>query len=140
MADHYSAQYDQFAADVHAHVRRVAFGDDLGQNSWLTVDELERFSAWLELQQSSRLLDVACGSGGPALHLARQTGCAVTGVELYEEAVAVARRLAAERDLEARFLQADASRPLPLESAAFDAILCIDAIKHLPDRTAVLAD
>lgn len=120
VADHYSAQYGQFAAEVHAQVRQLAFGEDIGQNSWLTVDELERFSSWLELGQASHLLDVACGSGGPALHLARLTGCEVTGVELYEEAVTTANRMAAKAGLEARarFVEADASRPLPFESAA----------------------
>ena len=36
------AHYREFAADVDAEVRRAAFGADVGQNSWLTVDELDR--------------------------------------------------------------------------------------------------
>ena len=142
VAEHYSAQYSQFASDVHASVRHAAFGEDIGQNSWLTVDELEQFSSWLELRGSSRLLDVACGSGGPALHLARTTGCSITGVELYEQAVSTAETAAraAGLDKRARFLQADARRKLPFDAATFDAILCVDAINHFPDRQAVLAD
>jgi SAM-dependent methyltransferase len=142
VADHYSAHYGQFAAGVHAQVRRAAFGEDIGQNSWLTLEELERFGGWLALGRSRRLLDVACGSGGPALHLARLTGCEIVGVELYAEAVANASGMALEAGLEtqARFLQADASQPLSLESGSFDAILCIDAINHLPDRQRVLRD
>src|SRR5260370_2841973 len=88
LADHYSAQYGQFGAQVHAEVPRAAFGQDIGQNSWLTVPELERFSSSLELGNSSRLLDVASGSGGPALHLARETGCDATGVGPYVEPAA----------------------------------------------------
>jgi SAM-dependent methyltransferase len=142
LADHYSAQYGQFGAQVHAQVRRAAFGQDIGQNSWLTVAELERFSSSLELGNSSRLLDVASGSGGPALHLARETGCDVTGVELSDEAVETANQLAAETGLEARarFVRADASRPLPFGDDAFDAVLCVDAVNHLPGREAVFAD
>jgi SAM-dependent methyltransferase len=142
VAEHYSTQYGQFAADVHASVRRSAFGQDIGQNSWLTVDELDRFAAWLGVGASSRLLDVACGSGGPALYLVRVTGCCVTGVELYEEAVSTATATAHQAGLEtrARFVQADARRALPFEDATFDAILCVDAINHLPDRRAVFAD
>jgi ubiquinone/menaquinone biosynthesis C-methylase UbiE len=140
LADHCSAQYGQFSAQVHARVRRVAFGEDIGQNSWLTVAEPERFSSSLQLGNSSRLLDVACGSGGPALHLARETGCDVTGVELYDEAVEAANQLTAGTGLEARvrFVRADASRPLQFEDDAFDAVLCVDAINHLPGRGAVL--
>ena len=40
VVDHYGAQYREFAGDVYAEVRRAAFGEDIGQNSWLTVDEL----------------------------------------------------------------------------------------------------
>jgi SAM-dependent methyltransferase len=140
--DHYGAHYRDFGADVYGDVRREAFGVDIGQNSWLVIEELERFGSWLELEPSARLLDVACGSGGPALHLARLTGCEVVGVELYEEAVANGNRLAGEAglDLRASFVQADASRPLPFEGEAFDAILCVDAINHFPGRPGVLAD
>jgi SAM-dependent methyltransferase len=142
VVDHYGAQYREFAADVYAEVRRAAFGEDVGQNSWLTVDELDRFVSRLGLRQTARLLDVACGSGGPTLHVARLTGCQAIGVELYGEAVAEGTRLAQEAGLEreASFLQADASERLPFEDGSFDAILCIDAINHLPDRTRVLRD
>jgi SAM-dependent methyltransferase len=140
--DHYGAHYRAFAAEVYARVRREAFGDDVGQNSWLTRDELDRFAGRLELGTSTRLLDIACGSGGPALHLARATGCEVVGVELEAEAVASGIRQAREAGLGARatFLQADASRRLPFEDGSFDAILCVDAICHLADRSRVLAD
>jgi SAM-dependent methyltransferase len=142
VVDHYGAHYRDFAADVYAEVRGAAFGEDVGQNSWLTRDELERFLSWLELEPSARLLDVGCGSGGPALHVARLTGCEVVGVELYEDAVASGNRMAREAGLEKRasFVQADASQPLPFEGGSFDAILCVDAINHLPDRPRVLAD
>lgn len=142
MVDHYGAHYRAFAADVYAEVRREAFGDDVGQNSWVTRDELERFEGWLELGPSARLLDVACGSGGPALHLARRTGCRVVGIEVEEHAVASGSRQAHETGLESRvsFIQADANRRLPVDDASFDAILCIDAICHLSERARVLAD
>lgn len=142
VADHYGAQYRDFAADVYAEFRRAAFGHDVGQNSWLTAEELERFAVQLRLGSSSRLLDVGCGSGGPALHVVRLTGCRVLGVELYEEAVVSANRNAHEAGLEdhATFVQADASEALPFEEGGFDAIVCIDAINHLPDRERVLAD
>jgi SAM-dependent methyltransferase len=142
IAGHYSAHYRDFTADVYGAVRRQAFGIDVGQNSWLTADELERFGAALQLQRSVRLLDVACGSGGPALHLAQLTHCDVVGVELYEDAVANGNRSAREAGLDghASFVRADAADRLPFDSGSFEAVLCIDAINHLPDRQRVLAD
>ncbi len=85
---------------------------------------------------------MACGSGGPALHLARLTECKVVGVELYGEAVMSGHERAREAGLEMRasFVQADASRPLQFDRESFDAILCVDAINHLPGRPGILAD
>src|SRR5262249_23054452 len=142
VAEHYRAHYRDFAADVYGDVRREAFGVDVGQNSWLTVDELERFGSLLKLRPSAHFLDVACGSGGPMLHLVRLTDCEAVGVELYEEAVATGRRAAVDAGLEERatFVCADASRDLPFESGSFDAVLCVDAINHLPDRCGVLTE
>jgi SAM-dependent methyltransferase len=142
VADHYGAHYRQFADDVHARVRREAFGEDIGQNSWLTLEELERFTARLELGASKRLLDVGCGSGGPLLHVARRAGCEVVGVDVHADAVENGERIAREWGLEARasFVQADADDSLPFEDGAFDAILCIDAINHIADRPRALAD
>jgi SAM-dependent methyltransferase len=142
VVDHYGAHYREFAADVYAGLRRAAFGEDVGQNSWLTVEELDRFVSRLELDSSARLLDVGSGSGGPSLHVARLTGCQVVGVELSDGAVAEGTRRAQETGLEGRasFLQADASGALPFEDGSFDAIVCIDAINHLCDRPRVVGD
>jgi SAM-dependent methyltransferase len=142
VVDHYGAHYREFAADEYAQMRRAAFGEDLGQNSWLMVDQLERFGSRLQLHSSAHLLDVGCGSGGPTLRVARLTGCQVVGVELYDEAVAEGTRRAQEAGLERRatFLQADASETLPFEDGSFDAILCIDTINHLSDRPRVARD
>lgn len=142
VVDHYGAHYRDFAADVYGEVRRAAFGEDVGQNSWLTAAELEQFASQLELRPAVRLLDIGCGSGGPAVHLARATGCSVVGVDLFQEAVANGSRIARELGLEAqaRFVQADAARPLPFENGSFDALLCIDAVNHLRGRPQVFAE
>jgi SAM-dependent methyltransferase len=142
VVDHYGAHYREFAADVYAETRRVAFGEDIGQNSWLTADELERFVSRLQIQSTARMLDVGCGSGGPSLRVAQLTECQVIGVELHNEAVVEGTRLAREAGLGQRvsFLQGDARQALPFGDSSFDAILCIDAINHLPDRPRVIGD
>ena len=138
--DHYGANYEQFAAQVYAQVRTEAFGQDIGQTSWLTADEQDIFLSWLRLQPTSRLLDVACGSGGPTIRAAKICGSTVHGIDIHEAAVRTARGQAAEANLTdtATFQQADASQPLPFADTSFDAIICIDAINHFPDRRAIL--
>jgi SAM-dependent methyltransferase len=138
----YERTYGRFRLGARERVRQETYGEDLGQNSWLTAEEWRTFAGWLGLARGSVLLDVGCGSGGPDLYLAETLGVRVTGVDRSPDAVATARRQAEERGLAglARFETADAGRPLPLEGERFDAIVCIDAINHLPDRAGVFAD
>jgi SAM-dependent methyltransferase len=140
--DHYDTSYGSFASDLSRAIRARTFDEDIGQNGWLTAAEQDRFISWLGCGAQADLLDVACGSGGPALRIAAQTGCRVTGVDIHAQGIANAAAAARERGLAAmaRFEVVDAARPLPFPDASFDAITCIDAINHLPRRAAVLAD
>jgi len=141
-AGHYNANYGNFQTDLYAQIRHEAFGEDIGQNSWLTSDEQDRFLEWLDLFPGKRLLDVACGAGGPALRIAAVTGCSVVGIDVHEQAVTTARSIAAQRGLaeRAEFQVTDATGPLPFHDASFDAITCIDAINHFSDRPRVIAE
>ena len=141
-ADHYDANYGNFQTELYAKIRREAFGEDIGQNSWLTVDEHDRFLEWLNLAPEKVLLDVACGAGGPALRIAAATGCSVVGIDVHEGAIATAKALAATRGLveRARFSAGDATAPLPFPNSNFDAITCIDAINHFPERPRIIAE
>jgi ubiquinone/menaquinone biosynthesis C-methylase UbiE len=138
----YDATYGNFQAELYEQIRREASGEDIGQNSWLTAGEQDRFLRWLNLSPGKSLLDVACGAGGPALRIAAGTSCSVVGIDVHEQAVSTACMLAAERGLDgiAEFRVVDAAKPLPFPDATFDAITCIDAINHLANRLQVVAE
>jgi ubiquinone/menaquinone biosynthesis C-methylase UbiE len=139
---YYDTTYGNFQTSLHEEIRREVYGEDIGQNGWLTADEQTKFISWLGLTAGKTLLDVACGAGGPALRIAALTSCTVTGVDIHEKAILTARSLASQRGLESRtdFLVVDADKQLPFPEASFDAITCIDAITYLPDRPRLLAD
>jgi cyclopropane fatty-acyl-phospholipid synthase-like methyltransferase len=141
-AGHYNANYGNFQTELYGQIRHEAFGEDIGQNSWLTSDEQDRFLEWLHLSPGKTLLDVACGAGGPALRIAATSGCSVVGLDIHEQAVTTASSLAAQRGLaeRAEFRSTDATKPLPFPDASFDAISCIDAINHFSDRSRVVAE
>lgn len=136
------ANYGQFAAPALRAVRAETYGEDLGQNSWITADEFARFVQWLALSPAQHVLEVACGSGGPALFLADRSGCRVTGIDADARAVETARALAGASSAASRmrFQVADADARLPFEDSTFDALVCIDALNHLLHRRTVFAE
>jgi hypothetical protein len=64
--DLYNSTYGNFKEQALAEVRRETYGEDIGQNSWLTAEEYDKFYRWLELAPELHVLEVASGSGGPA--------------------------------------------------------------------------
>ncbi len=134
--------YGEFERTLLAEIRRETYGEDIGQFSWIVADELRKFFHQLELNADSRLLDVACGSGGPALFTAHTTGCHVTGIDINQSGIRTGNQLAQARGLQSRvkFEHADASRLLPFPDASFDAIVSIDAMNHLYNRAEVLEE
>ena len=135
--DLFNNTYANFTEQVLASVRAATYGEDIGQNSWVTADEYEGFIRSLHLRDEAHVLEIASGSGGPALHLARKTGCRVTGLDAESKwrgnrqpcgnPCGPWKRL--------RFMVADATRPLPFDDNTFDALLCIDSMNHFPNRS-----
>lgn len=82
----------------------------------------------LELGPESRLLDVACGTCGPALVLAQAFGCRLVCVDKSAAFLATARVRIAGAGLEERIdvVLADASEVVE-RHRAFDAALCLGA-------------
>jgi SAM-dependent methyltransferase len=140
--DYYNVQYARFGSELAAELRREIFGEDIGQEGWRTAAEQAEIADFLRVGQASHVLDVACGSGGPSLALIERTGCRLTGVDLNEAGIVHARSQASARGLadRATFAVLDCSGSLPFEGASFDAVLCIDAVSHLPDRFGALRE
>ncbi|WP_165231245.1 SAM-dependent methyltransferase [Aquisphaera insulae] len=140
--DLYGTAYGNFAEDVLTQVRRDTYGEDFGQSSWVTGIEYRRFFQLLKLAAADHVLDVGCGSGGPALFLAREAGCRVTGVDVNQAGIQAGLTLARQAGLEDRvhFRRADVREPLPFPDRSFDAIVCMDAMCHLPDRGRILGE
>ena len=138
----YDTYYGQLDDDPQAAVRRETYGEDLGQSSWITLDEALEWFRLLGLTAESRALEVACGSGGITLRMSRETGARCTGIDINPNGVDAAKALAERSGLAERvdFQLVDAGKRLPFDDASFDAIFCNDAILHLPDRAGFLAD
>jgi SAM-dependent methyltransferase len=96
----------------------------------------------LGLDADSRVLDVACGRGGPALILAREFGCHVVGVERSSEFASAARERVAAAGFTRRIeiVEQDAAT-FDLGRGEWDAALCLGASfvwGQLPEAAAAL--
>jgi SAM-dependent methyltransferase len=118
--------------------RELAYGKDIGQHSWTTADELDQLSS--SVKQSSNVIDVGCGAGGPLTYIAEQTGCRGTGLDISEAAIRIAHERAVKMDTSNRveFLHADCDNSLPVPTRSFDVALSIDVVLHLRDRELLL--
>jgi len=77
----------------------------------------------IRLPSGARILDIACGEGRNAVWLAGQ-GCEVTGFDVSPVALDKARRLAAEKQVQVSWHQADV-RSWDWAPEVFDAVACI---------------
>ncbi len=134
--DLYDSAYSNYGAEVYRQVRIETYGQDFGQTSWVTTEESNEIPRMLQLDESSAVLEVGCGSGGYALHLAKNVGCSVVGVDVNPPGVHNANQLAGASGLaeRARFEQCDASKRLPFDDATFDAVFANDVLCHIPGR------
>ncbi len=136
----YDALYAGFDSPLMQQLRREAYGEDIGQHSWVTADELRWDIERLALSASSRLLDVGCGPCGPLVFAVRSTGCTGTGIDVSASALVSGSARASAAGVQDRvtLLEADLNLPLPLDHRSFDAVMSLDVVLHLGDRKALL--
>ena len=96
--------------------------DRLNRLMTLGLDRCWRKRALRGVQ--GNVLDVACGTGDMAVSLVER-GCTVTGIDLSEEMLAIARQKAPM----VTFLIADAEH-LPFPDASFDAVTCAFGVRN----------
>ncbi|MEP7265570.1 MAG: methyltransferase domain-containing protein [Bacteroidota bacterium] len=134
--------YKNYADEIYQEIREETYGEDIGQTSWLTADEYRGFLSILKLSSDQKVLEVATGSGGPAVFMVKETGCHLTGTDINEHGIENARKLASANGVDNRmeFILADASEKFPFPDASFDVIISIDSINHFKNRDKVFLE
>lgn len=82
--------------------------------------------------RTGRVLDLGCAFGF-ATRIAARRGYETVGVDSSSAYIARARRA----DRRATYVQSDAAQ-VPLPSASFDGLLCLDVLEHVPNERATL--
>jgi SAM-dependent methyltransferase len=93
------------------------------------------------VRENCTVLDVGCGVGAPACHIARVTGARVRGITPNLAQLEVARATAERQGLggRVRFDHGEASA-LPYPDETFDAVLFFESLCHFPERPRSLAE
>ena len=140
--DMFDIYFGSFSGPAFQNIRKDTYGEDIGQFCWITTDEYRGFIKLLNVVPNDYVLDIASGSGGPAIFLSRETGAFVCGIDINEKAVATARMLAEREALSSRldFRQADARKGLPFDDGKFQAVVCIDSIQNIGNRLRLLRE
>lgn len=140
----------------HGHIpdlRRVEPCDYFYNNPWRRPEYVrldfghlfDRIDAAITAHAPSstprRILEVGCGPGYLSLELAR-AGHDVTGIDIAEEAVSIARDFAdtdpwADQRGQLRYVVCDLADNDVLEKDGFDAVVFLGALHHMPDQQTV---
>ncbi|PWJ09929.1 class I SAM-dependent methyltransferase [Jannaschia seohaensis] len=92
-------------------------------------------------REGEHILDLACGTGVVSRQVAKHRANlgSLTGVDHSSEMLEVARILAEEADLDARWIEADAGA-LPFDDDCFTLAFCQQALQFFPDKPAALSE
>lgn len=121
-------------------------GLDLTDLNWMDLIPIDQFHSrglvateeiaqGLHLKPEMTVIDIGCGIGGPARYLSAVHECQVTGVDLSQSFIDVAKRLAELTRLTDRttFVQGDALN-LPFDKATFDHAVTQHVAMNISDR------
>jgi SAM-dependent methyltransferase len=145
--DGYDAAYDVLpqAATFNRLWRQHAYGGDFPEDyahiGFLTMPEARRFLELLAIPTDGVLVDLACGTGGPGLWIASESGASLIGVDPAPAGLNAARRRAEQVGLagRSRFEQGTFEQTGLADQEA-DAVMSIEAFQYAPDKRAALAE
>lgn len=101
----------------------------------------EQLAKSLALLEGSTALDAGCGEGGVALHLAKQHGLQVSGIDLLDFNITHAQQAARKQGLtKSATFQVGTYMELPFKSGAFDAVYTMETLVHAPDYRKALKE
>lgn len=99
------------------------------------------FAVQLDLRRGMHLLDVGCELGGASRYFAQEHGCRVTGIDLTEDYIHVARMLSGRVGLDGVVSYEQASAPsLPFAEDNFDGAYMLHVGMNIADKEKVFAE
>jgi len=123
------------------HVTGTDYPEEFAHISFLPLAQLRSLTEGLALTPDQLLVDLACGAGGPGLWAARETGARLIGIDLSTMAAKRASERAGPLGMSGRATFSQGTFEVTgLEPASADAVMSVDALQYVPDKTAALVE
>lgn len=135
--DHVTDSWKEFMGD-NFHFGYFESEDmDIAEASVMLIEKMLELC---EINEDSRVLDVGCGIGAPALYLHERTGCEIDGISTSSRGVQLAGAAARERGCgRVRFKVADGlDNGFP--DASFDVVWIMEASHLIPDKRGLMRE
>jgi ubiquinone biosynthesis O-methyltransferase len=128
---------DKNSADAYNDWHREIHGGE--SPTAITLQEWHRNALSISrIQNSLKILEVGCGTGDFAIHLAGQ-GADVTAVDFSTHAIGLAQDKSKAQSKPVNFQVADA-QSLPFEDDSFDIVFSCECLEHVPDPQRALTE
>jgi ubiquinone/menaquinone biosynthesis C-methylase UbiE len=99
------------------------------------------FAPRLNLRPGMNLLDIGSGIGGPARYFAWHHGCRVTGIDLTDEFVAVARALTRRLGMEGQVsFEQGSALSMPFSASTFDVATLLHVGMNIAEKAQLFAE
>merc|ERR1711974_206121 len=96
----------------------------------------EKMAKALDLNEKSKVLDIGCGRGRIAYHMASSTGANVVGINIDNTQLQNAKEFAASSPYASQlsFKRANYNDPLPFDDETFDALYQVQVFTYAKDK------
>jgi SAM-dependent methyltransferase len=123
------------------HVTGDDYPEEFAHISFLPLAQLRSLTAALALTADQLLVDLACGAGGPGFWAAKESGAGLIGIDLSAMAVKRATERAGSLGMRDRAtFRQGTFEATGLESRSADAVMSVDALQYVPDKTKALTE